>query len=118
MLSAAFSFIFLSFLPLSYESKYTIIIFNFLFVALTFPLNGELKTKSAMLMIGNIVCLFGNLLFSLFFAALIYYFGESLKTVYVFLNPFLNLLWIVSLWSVTLAALASSDESRRRRLAS
>jgi len=84
----------------SNPSSLMLILFNFLFVALTFPLNGKLTRKLCMLLIGNMVGLLWNYLFSLFADVGVNFLGNFFDALYVVLNPFLNLLWIVSFWSI------------------
>lgn len=89
-------------------------IFNFLFVSLTFPLNGTLVRKLSMLLIGDIIGLFWNHLFSLFVYAVVYQFGEIFNPLYVILSPLMNLVWIVSFWSLSLTVLTSSRKEKQR----
>lgn len=93
------------------ESAFMLTLYNYLFVALTFPLNGRLTRKLCMLLIGNAIGLFWNYLFSSFAVTLIGYFGDSINTLYMVLNPFINLIWIVSFWSLTLTTLANSKST-------
>ena len=111
------SYMLLSSSFVSSESVYMLIIFNFLFVSLTFPLDGTLTRKLSMLLIGNIIGLFWNYLFSLFAYTVAYYLGDFFNTVYIILSPFVNFIWIVSFWSISLTALTNSkDEKQRLRL--
>jgi len=111
------SYMLLSSSFVSNESVYMLIIFNFLFVSLTFPLDGTLTRKLSMLLIGNIIGLFWNYLFSLFAYTVAYYLGDFFNTVYIILSPFVNFIWIVSFWSISLTALTNSkDEKQRLRL--
>jgi len=112
-IGAIASYMLLSSSFVSSESVYMLIIFNFLFVTLTFPLNGTLTRKISMLLIGNIIGLFWNFLFSLFAYTVAYYLGESFNTLYIILSPFVNLIWIVSFWSISLTALANSKDKRQ-----
>jgi hypothetical protein len=107
------SYMLLSSSFVSSESVYMLIIFNFLFVSLIFPLNGTLTRKISMLLIGNIIGLFWNYLFSLFAYAVAYYLGEFFNTLYIILSPFVNLIWIVSFWSISLTALANSKDKKQ-----
>jgi hypothetical protein len=66
-----------------------------------------------MLLIGNIIGLFWNYLFSLFAYAVAYYLGEFFNTLYIILSPFVNLIWIVSFWSISLTALANSKDKKQ-----
>jgi hypothetical protein len=111
-IGAIASYMLLSSSFVSSESVYMLIIFNFLFVSLTFPLDGTLTRKISMLLIGNIIGLFWNYLFSLFAYTVAYYLGESFNTLYIILSPLVNLIWIVSFWSISLTALANSKDKK------
>jgi hypothetical protein len=111
-IGAIASYMLLSSSFVSNESVYMLIIFNFLFVSLTFPLDGTLTRKISMLLIGNIIGLFWNYLFSLFAYTVAYYLGESFNTLYIILSPLVNLIWIVSFWSISLTALANSKDKK------
>jgi hypothetical protein len=89
------------------------VMFNFFFVSLTFPLNGTLQRKVCMLLIGNIIGYFWNHIFSLFANAACSYFGEFCNALFIILNPFLNLFWIVSFWSMSLTLLTTPKMRRR-----
>jgi hypothetical protein len=107
------SYVLLSSPYVSNESAYMLIIFNFLFVSLIFPLNGTLKRKVPLLLIGDFIGLLWNNLFSLFAHAVAYHFGEFFNTPYIILSPFINLIWIVSFWSISLTALANSKNKKQ-----
>jgi len=98
---------------ISDESACMLAIFNFLFVSLTFPLNGALTRKLSLLLTGNVIGLLWNHLFSLFLYALVYRFGEIFNTLYIILSPLVNLIWIVSFWSVGLTILVNSETEKQ-----
>jgi len=102
----------LFFLFLSSESAVPLIVFNFLFVSLIFPLNGSLATKISLLLMGNVIGFFWNQLFSLFVYTVVYYIGGSFNVLHMLLNPIVNLLWMVSFWSMSLSVLVSSKNER------
>ena len=112
-IGAIASYMLLSSSFVSSESVYMLIIFNFLFVSLTFPLDGTLTRKLSMLLIGNIIGLFWNYLFSLFAYTVAYYLGDFFNTVYIILSPFVNFIWIVSFWSISLTALTNSKDKKQ-----
>ena len=112
-IGAIASYMLLSSSFVSNESVYMLIIFNFLFVSLTFPLDGTLTRKLSMLLIGNIIGLFWNYLFSLFAYTVAYYLGDFFNTVYIILSPFVNFIWIVSFWSISLTALTNSKDKKQ-----
>ena len=107
------SYMLLSFPDIGNESVFMLIIFNFLFVSLIFPLNGTLTRKLSMLLAGNIIGLLWNYLFSMLVATVANYFGKFFNTVYIILNPFVNLIWIVSFWSISLTVLVNSKKENR-----
>ncbi|NWF87010.1 hypothetical protein HXY32_04295 [Candidatus Bathyarchaeota archaeon] len=102
----------LSFVFINPESVLMLIVFNFLFASLMFPLKGSLARKTCLLLIGNVIDLFWNYLFFLFAFLGVNLFGEGFNGLYLILNPFANLVWIISFWSISLTALAES-ESRK-----
>jgi hypothetical protein len=110
---AIVSYVLLSSSFVSSESVYMLIIFNCLFVSLTFPLNETLPKKLSMLLIGNVIGLFWNYLFSLFASTVAYNLGDFFNTLYMVLSPFINLVWIVSFWSMSLAAFANSKNKKQ-----
>ena len=55
--------------------------------------------------LGNIVGLFWNLVFCCFASAGAMYIGKIFDVVYIIIFPFLNLMWIVPFWSLSLGIL-------------
>ncbi len=90
------------------ESTVVLTVFNFLFVSLIFPLTGTLKRKLCMLAVGNFIGLVWNHIFFLFVTVAVSNFGDLFEVLYLILNPFLNLIWIVSFWSLSLTFLNTS----------
>jgi len=87
----------------------SITIFNFLFVFLLFPLEGPLFRKVCLLVAGNIVGLVWHFIKSSFGAASVFYLGaDAFKIITVVVGPIIDLLWIVSVWSLSLSVLASA----------
>ena len=107
------SYVFSFFAYTDNESAPMLIIFNFLFVSLIFPLNGSLKTKTSLLLMGNIIGFFWNNLSYLLAHAGVNYLGEAFNTLHIILNPLANLIWIVSFWSISLTILANSKKKKR-----
>jgi hypothetical protein len=60
-----------------------------------------LQRKVCMLLIGNVIGLFWNHIFFMFADIACSYFGEFCNGLFIILNPFLNLIWIVSFWSIS-----------------
>ena len=98
-----------SFRFVNIETVIILMIFNFLFTSLIFQLNGTLNRKLGMLALGNIIGLFWNFLFNSFAVVGVVYFGEIFGAFYTIFYPLLNLMWIVSFWSLSLAALPHSQ---------
>lgn len=111
--AATITYMLLSSPYINNESAPTLMIFNFLFVSLIFPLNGALRTKIFMLLIGNVIGLLWSNLFSLFACASAYYFGEIFNALYIILNPLISIIWIVSFWCISLTTLASENRKKR-----
>jgi len=104
--------IILSFYCVNKEAALMLMIFDFLFVSLVFPLDGTFEKKIALLLIGNVIGLLWNSVFSSFAYVATCYFGEFLNMLYIIWNPLLNLIWVVSFWSISLSVLASSKTAR------
>ena len=103
---------FLSFLFISKESTLMLLVFDLFFASLMLLLKGTLLTKTCLLLIGNGVGLLWNYLFFQFVYVGAYYLGSFFNTLYLILNPFMNLAWIVSFWSVSLTILAGSQKRK------
>lgn len=88
------------------ESVFMLVVFNFLFVSLVFSLNGSLAKKVLLLSTGNIIGVLWALLFSMFVYVL-NHFGAAFNVLYMILGPFVNLVWIVTFFSLSLTAFAS-----------
>jgi len=108
--------IILSFYLVNSEAALILMIFDFLFVSLVFPLDGSFAKKIMLLLIGNVIGLLWNSVFSSFSYVAACYFGEFLNVLFVILNPLLNLIWVVSFWSISLSVLASSKTVKVNRL--
>ena len=90
----------------------SIAVFDFLFIFLIFSLEGPLLRKALLLVSGNLVGLAWYLIQSSFVAASAPYLeAGAFKVVYVIVCPIIDLVWIVSVWSLGLSMLAPA---RRR----
>ncbi|MDH7564698.1 MAG: hypothetical protein QHH24_07490 [Candidatus Bathyarchaeota archaeon] len=105
--AAVISMIILISTDFNYNIALALIVFNFIFVSLIFPLDGSLKKKAALLAIGNIIGFFWNYLFLI--ASSLEIMPHMLQ---VLLSPFLNLLWVVSYWSLSLSFMTHSGAHR------
>jgi hypothetical protein len=89
----------------------SITIFNFLFVFLLFPLEGPLFRKVYLLVAGNIVGLLWYFIKSSFGEVSVFYFGtDALRIITVVIGPIIDLVWVVSVWSLSLSVLASAKK--------
>ena len=89
----------------------SITIFNFLFVFLLFPLEGPLFRKLYLLVAGNIVGLVWYFIISSFGSASVFYLGtDTLEIIIAVIWPIIDLIWIVSVWSLSLSMLASAKK--------
>jgi len=82
------------------------VVFNFIFVFTLFPIRGRLTRKLCLLLLGNFVGFGWNFVFSAFCQNLALCSDLWFKAFYVIAYPLLNSLWIVSVWCVSLSALA------------
>jgi hypothetical protein len=86
-----------------------LVIFNILFASIIFQLNGTLDLKFGVLALGNFVGLCWNYFFIAFFrdfsnlSFMKTIVGiDIFKVSYIVLLPFLNVLWFVAFWSLSL----------------
>jgi hypothetical protein len=91
-----------------------ILFFNSIFIFLIFPLSGLLFYKISLAIIGNIVGFCWEYFLSCLAADTCYYLGDASGVVYFVANPFLELVWIVSMWALGLSILASKQKVGRR----
>jgi hypothetical protein len=103
------SSVLLSFDYIGIEATFMLVVFNFLLAPLTFALEGPVRMKILLLLLGNLVGLLWNGLFSSFVSALVSGRAELLTVFYLIVSPFMNLLWIVTFYSVSLTILARSQ---------
>lgn len=94
-----------SFRFINIEATATLLIFNLFFFSLTVHLNGTLNKKIGVLALGNIMGLFWNFVLYYFAIAGVTFFGEPFNVFYAVSYPFLNFMWIVSFWSLSLTVL-------------
>jgi len=99
-----------SFCFINIEAAVILLLFNFLFICFTFELNGTLNRKLGMLALGNVVGLFWNTILFFFAVAGSAYFGETFNVFYAVFRPFLNFMWIISFWSLSLAAFPKPEK--------
>jgi hypothetical protein len=93
------------------NQQYTFLIFSFLFGTITSQLNGTVIRKIGLLAVGNILGLFWNLVFYHFASVGTSAFGEIFEIFYVMIFPFLNMLWIVSFWSLSMGYFSKVQEA-------
>jgi len=87
------------------ESAIVLLILDFLFVTLAFQLSRTLPVKMGLLALGNLVGLFCNFIFYSLNIVGVAYFGEVFRVFYVLSYPLLNMMWMVTFWSLSLAVL-------------
>jgi hypothetical protein len=90
----------------------TLLFFNAIFIFLIFPLNGPLLYKFSLVGIGNLVGLVWEYFLAYLIANMLYYFGNVFGGLCFMLIPFLELVWIVSMWALGLSILASKQKTR------
>jgi hypothetical protein len=81
--------------------------FNVLFITIIFQLKGTLNLKLGLLSLGNLIGLGWNFVFMVFVVncgpVFVQELGSKIAGIgYVILFPFLNILWVVSYWSLSL----------------
>jgi hypothetical protein len=91
-------------LSINENVAFSLFLFDLLFVFLLFPLKGKLWHKLALLIMGNMVGLTFNSLFSLLETSD----GETSPNIFfVVAYPVLNVIWMVVMWAIGLSILAS-----------
>jgi hypothetical protein len=90
------------------ESTIMLIIFNLLFASLIFQLRGAVNRKLGLLAFGNVIGLLWNFIFCSISQAGTWFFGEGFNVVYAIFYPFLDFMWIVSFWSLSLVVLTTN----------
>ena len=101
-----------SFRFIEVKSTLTLLIFSFLFGSITFLLDGAFGRKIGLLAVGNLLGLFWNFIFHSFSSAGSLAFGKVFEVVYLMIFPFLNMLWIISFWSLSMAYLSKTNSNR------
>jgi hypothetical protein len=94
-----------SFSFINIAATITLLIFNLFFLSLIIHLNGTLNKKLGILALGNITGLLWNYILHHFAIAGNAFFGDPFNLFYTVSYPFLNFMWIVSFWSLSLAVL-------------
>jgi fructose-1,6-bisphosphatase/inositol monophosphatase family enzyme len=91
-----------------FQSTAVLVIFNTLFVSLMFQLNGSFTLKVALLAAGNVLGAAWNYSFHVLILAAVdslIVSEANLKILYSISYPFLNSLWVISFWSLSLTLL-------------
>ena len=89
-------------------------IFNLLFVLLTFPLRGLVWCKILWLGMGDIIGLMWNLIRA-FLITLTVETRGALNVVTFVIGPAVDFLWMVPVWAIGLSALAEAQSQKRKR---
>ena len=79
--------------------------FNVLFISIIVHSEGTFPRKFGVLTLGNMVGLLWNFVFHHFGLFGTAFFGEAFNALYAIAYPFLNFMWIVSFWSLSLGFL-------------
>ena len=96
----------LSFTLINIAATITLLIFNLFFLPLTIHLNGKPHTKLGILAVGNITGLLWNFILHHFAIAGNAFFGNPFNLAYTVSYPFLNFMWVVAFWSLSLTVLS------------
>ena len=103
-----------SLLKINVESAVVLFIFDFLFVSLAFQLTKALSVKLGLLALGNVVGLFCNFVFYSLNVVGVEYFGEVFGFFYTISYPLLNMMWMVTFWSLSLAILPKTQNMKTK----
>jgi hypothetical protein len=100
----------LSFSVINIATTATLLIFNLFFLSI--HLNITLDRKLGLLALGNIIGLLWNIALHYFAIAGGAFFGETFNVFYAISYPFLNFMWVVSCWSLSLAVLPKPKDTQ------
>ena len=89
-----------------------IIFFNYLFVFLLFPLEVPLTRKIVLLIAGNTVGFVWYIIQVIFSDAFSFLNTETFTIMFLVAKPLIDFVWIVAVWSLSLAALTSYKNKR------
>ena len=103
----------ISFTFINISATIMLLIFNLFFLSLTIHLNGTLNKKIGILSLGNIAGLLWNLVLHYFAIAGNAFFGKPFSLIYTVSYPFLNFMWIVAFWSLSLTVLPNPQAKQR-----
>jgi hypothetical protein len=110
--------LFIAYRWVDFQSAVVLSIFNFLFISVFSQLNGSFYTKLGLLLAGNFIGVVWNYLFhvAIFYAAFDLTSPSNLNIFYTLSYPFLNSLWVISFWSLSLTAFHFQKSTQRRVL--
>jgi len=94
-----------SFRLINIQSVIMLLIFNALFISLSFQLNGAFNVKLCLLASGNVIGFCWNFIFYSFATKGTLFFGKTFGILYTVFSPFLCSIWIVAFWSLSLTVL-------------
>ena len=100
---------------INYESAIVLLIFDFLFISLTFQLTRKLSVMLGLLALGNVLGLFCNFIFASVSILGVAYFGQVFNIFYALSYPILNTLWMVTFWSLSLTGLPKPANLKTER---
>ncbi len=84
-----------------------IILFNYLFVFLLFPLEGPFSRKIFLLIVGNAVGFVWYIIQTSFLDAFSFLNTETFRIMFLVAKPLIDFVWIVAVWSLSLSILTS-----------
>jgi len=96
------------------QTTVTMIIFNLFFISLYFQLSGSPIVKVVTLTAGNILGLFWNFMFNFVSLTGNNLFGVIFNSFFAVFFPILNLMWVVSFWSISLSFLPKLQTTMRK----
>jgi len=104
----------LSFTLINIAATITLSIFNLFFLSLIIHLNGTLNKKIGILAVGNITGLLWNFVLHYFAIAGNTFFGNPFNLAYKVSYPFLNFMWVVAFWSLSLTVLSKPTSNQTK----
>ncbi len=91
------------------ELLYSFSVSDFLLIFSIFLLNGSLKRKIIVSIVGSILGLLWNVLLHYFTSSVANFFGCSIDFISATVNPLLGILWLVSFYPLSLTFICGSE---------
>ncbi|PVX24622.1 MAG: hypothetical protein CW691_07090 [Candidatus Bathyarchaeum sp.] len=96
------------------SALFSIIFFNILFLFLIFPLEGPLRRKVVLLIVGNQVGILWHGIQVLLEDAILFLNTDTFKIMFLVTRPLIDFVWIVAVWSISLSMMTAYKTKAER----